>query len=159
MNFKIEFYPDKSYYKEAYEEIISTYKFKKWEPIFAILFFVFGISIYFINQTENLIFFPSVFIVIGIYEFFKFYNEKRKWIKDRLNSKVFEKKLELEFEEEYLIHSGPFSKGKINWNGINDILKTKKGILIKPETGISIYLSEKVFKSKSEIDFIISKKK
>ena len=95
MSFKIEFYPDKSYYEEAYNEIISTLKLKKYEPIFALVIIFFGITLFFINQNKNLSFISIIFIGIGIYEFMKYYYEKQKWINDRLKSKILGEKLEI----------------------------------------------------------------
>lgn len=159
MNFKIDFTPNKEYYKEAYEEMISTYKLKKWEPIFALLLIVFGLFIYFTIKSENLKFIPFIFIFLGIYELVKFYFEKRKWINDRLKSNVVGKNIEVEFTNDYMVHSGPFSNGKISWDGFKNLMETQKGILLKQENGINIYFSKEIFKNRSEIDFILNKKK
>ena len=159
MNFKIDFTPNKEYYKEAYEEMISTYKLKKWEPIFALLLIVFGLFIYFTIKSENLKFTPFIFIFLGIYELVKFYSEKRKWIKNRLKSNIVGKNFEVEFTDDHMVHSGPFSNGKISWDGFKNLIETQKGILLKQENGINIYFSKEIFKNRSEIDFILNKKK
>jgi hypothetical protein len=158
MNFKIEFNPDKNYYTEAYNEIISTKFFKKHQALLGIFIIIFGCIFNLINKNEKMNVFSIIIFGIGIYEFVTYFLFKKKWIDERLNSKVFQKKIELQFYDDYLVSFGPFSEGKINWNGLKEIIKTKKGILIRIETGVSIYLSDKVFKNKSEIDFIISKK-
>ena len=159
MNFKIDFTPNKEYYKEAYEEMISTYKLKKWEPIFALLLIVFGLFNYFTIKSENLKFIPFIFIFLGIYELVKFYSEKRKWINNRLKSNIVGKNFEVEFTDDHMVHSGPFSNGKISWDGFKNLIETQKGIFLKQENGISIYLSKENFKNRSEIDFILNKKK
>lgn len=159
MNFKIEFYPDKNYYKEAYDEMLSTNFLKKWQPLFGIFFVILGYLSNSINKNENLNLPTLMILGYGIYEFFSYFLLKKKWMNDRLKSKVFEKKMELEFYEDYFISFGPFSEGKLNWNGLKQILKTKKGIILRLETGMSIYLSDKIFNTKNEIDFIISKRK
>lgn len=158
MNFKIDFKPSKEYYEEAYDEMISSYKLKKWEPFFALLLVVFGIVIYFIINNEKLKFLPFIFILLGFYELIKFYNEKKKWINARLKSKVLEKNIQIEFYDDYLIHSGPFSKGQIRWDGLKNIQETSKGIILKLYVGTSIYLSKTNFKTRNEVDFILSKK-
>lgn len=159
MNFKLNFKPDENYYKEAYAEIISSNKFKKYEPLFAALLVFFGIGLYFFDTHKKLGLISWVFSCIGIYEFYKFHFEKKKWLKDRLQSGIVGQLLEMEFNETTIKHSGPFSNGKLNWNGLKDIIKTKKGVLLKPENGISIYLPDRIFKESKQIDFIISKKK
>ena len=50
MNFNLTFKPDENYYKEAYAEIISSLKFKKYEPIFATIMVLFGIGLYFFDS-------------------------------------------------------------------------------------------------------------
>ncbi len=159
MNFNLTFKPDEDYYKEAYAEIISSLKLKKYEPIFATIMVLLGIGLYFFDNHKTLGLFPLVFSGIGIYEFYKFYYEKKKWLKDRLDSRILGQLLELEFNETTIKHNGPFSKGELNWNGLKDIIKTKKGVLLKPENGISIYLPDRLFKDKAQIDFILSKKR
>jgi hypothetical protein len=158
MNFKLTLNPDKTYYKEAYKEMISSLKLKKYEPIFATLIVVLGLFLYFYDSDETLGIFPFAFIGLGIYEFYKSWHEKRKWLKDRLESRVLGHVLMLEFNEDIIKHSGPFSNGEIKWNGLKDIIKTKNGMLLKPESGISIYLPNRLF-TEGQIEFIMSKKR
>lgn len=159
MNFNLTFIPDEDYYKEAYSEIISSFKYKKYEPIFASIMAFWGIFLYFIDKNKILGLFPFVFSGIGIYEFYKFYNEKKNWMKDRLDSRILGQMLEIEFNDTTIKHKGPFSNGELIWNGLKDIIKTKNGLLLKLENGISIYLPDRLFKNKEQIDFIISKKR
>lgn len=159
MNFKVTFIPDKDYYKEAYNEMISPNKLKKYEPLFASIMVVFGIGLYFFDNSNKLGILSLVFSGFGLYEFYKFYNEKRKWLKDRLDSKIAGQSLKFEFTDSMIILSGPFSTGELKWNGLRNIIKTKNGILLKPENGISIYLPDRIFMEKEQINFIMSKKK
>lgn len=157
MDFKLTFIPDKEYYKTAYTEIISTLKLKKYEPIFAVIMILLGIILYFQDGYKVTGIFPIFFALVGLYELFKVYYERKKWLADRLNSKIEGQQIELEFTEEGIIHSGPFSNGFIKWNGIQSIHKTAKGILLKPANGLSIYLPDNLFKDKNQIQFILSK--
>lgn len=157
MNFNINFIPDEEYYKEAYRAIILSLKLKKYEPLFALIMIVLGIWLYFQDTYKILGYFPFVFSAIGLYELFKLYFERKKWLDERLDSKIIGHKIELQFNNDSIKHNGPFSKGEINWTGINKILKTSKGVLLKPENGISIYLPDKLFSSKEQIEFILSK--
>jgi hypothetical protein len=159
MNFNLTFKPDENYYKEAYAEIVSTLKLKKYEPIFATAMVLFGIGLYFFDSDKKLGLFPLVFSGIGVYEFCKCYFDKKKWLKDRLDSRNAGQLLDIQFNEITIKYNGPFSNGDINWNGLKDIIKTKNGVLLKPENGISIYLPDRLFKDKEQIDFIFSKKK
>ena len=159
MNFNLTFKPDENYYKEVYAEIISSLKFKKYYPIFATIMVLFGIGLYFFDTQNILGLFPFVFSGIGIYEFYKIYYEKKKCLQDRLDSRIAGQLLSIEFNETTIKHNGPFSKGELYWNGLKDIIKTKNGLLLKPENGISIYLPDRLFEDKKQIDFILSKKK
>lgn len=159
MNFKLALKPDENYYREAYSELISSLKLKKNEPLFATIMVFFGIGLYFFDTQKKLGLFPILFSFFGIYEFFKLHLERKKWLKDRLQSGITGQLLEMEFDETTIKHSGPFSSGELSWNGIKDIIKTKRGLLIKPENGISIYLPYRIFKDNEQIDFIISQKK
>ncbi|MBK7442184.1 MAG: hypothetical protein IPI65_11740 [Bacteroidetes bacterium] len=65
----------------------------------------------------------------------------------------------MEFSDSNISHKGPFSNGEIKWEGIISIHKTKKGIILKPDNGISMYLPDMLFSDKNEIEFILSKNK
>jgi len=159
MIFTITIIPDEPYYKEAYDELVSTLKLKKYEPYFAIIMILFGIGLYFFDTDKVLGIFPIIFSLIGVYELYKVYNEKNKWMKARLASIVTGQKIEMEFSDSNISHKGPFSNGEIKWEGIISIHKTKKGIILKPDNGISMYLPDMLFSDKNEIEFILSKNK
>lgn len=158
MTFKLNFKPDENYYVEAYEELICLKKMKKIEPILATISAIFGIWLLYSDKNNVLGYFPFLFILMGIYEFFKFYYEKKKWIKERNSSGIIGQEIELEFSDEFIKHSGPFSNGELKWSGLKSISETKKGIVIKPENGLNIYLPYLLFESKEQIEFIIQKK-
>jgi hypothetical protein len=159
MNFNLTFIPDEPYYQEAYNEIVSTLKYKKYEPFFATLMVIFGVGLYFYDTNRISGIFPIVFSLIGIYEFYKLFHEKNKWLKDRLDSIVAGQKIELEFSDSTIIHKGPFSNGELKWEGIKIIYKTQNGLIIKPENGISIYLPDRLFADRKHIEFILTKNK
>jgi|GEM_PF-2028063 hypothetical protein len=153
MNFKISFIPDEAYYKEAYFEFTP---FKRWEPILSMLPIIFGIGLYCYDHYLRTI--PFLFVFIGLYELLKCFYNKNKWIKERLKSAVSGQIIEMEFTDEAIKHTGPFSNGEMKWSGFKAIKKTKKGIVLKIESGISIYLPDKLFNEK-EIECIMSKAK
>jgi len=84
MTFKIAFTSSKDYYKESYEELISVKKFKKFEPILAIILLLFGVFLFISDSINKLKFLPIVFIILGVYEFFKFYYDKINGLKREL---------------------------------------------------------------------------
>ena len=61
MNFKLNIKPDEEYYKEAYDEIVSSLKLKKYEPYFAITMIILGLIFYFQDADKKLGIFSIVF--------------------------------------------------------------------------------------------------
>jgi hypothetical protein len=157
MDFKLVFVPNEQYYKEAYDEIISSFKYKKYEPFLAIFMIGLGFVLYFQDNYKVTGIFPIVFACVGFYELFKLYYERRKWLSDRLDSKIVGQKIEMHFTDQFIKHLGPFTNGELKWSGVKKIQKTKNGVLIKPENGISIYLQDQAFSDKEQIQFILSK--
>ena len=153
MTFKISFIPDEAYYKEAYFELV---RFKRWEPFLGILLIFVGACIFLYDNYAKTI--SIGLVIVGLYEFIKCFYEKNKWVKERMKSGVSGQRIEMEFDDEVIKHTGPFSHGEMKWSGLKEIKKTKKGIVLRIETGISIYLSDTLFEEKDQIEFILSKK-
>ena len=158
MEFSISIIANQEYYNELYSELIKTLKFKKYERVIGILLILFGIYLFIKDKTNVLNIFPLFFILAGIYELFKFYYDKKKWMNERINSKIFNQTLNLTFNEIHIQSNGPFTNATLNWNGLQNIVQTEKGIFLKPENGISIYLPNYAFENKEQMDFILKRK-
>ncbi|NBP67136.1 MAG: YcxB family protein [Cytophagia bacterium] len=158
MNFTVSFRPDLNYYKEAYSEIVRNNGVKRFEPVFAIAMILSGIGLFYFDKTNVLGFFPILFSGIGAFELIKVYTSRNKWINDRVKSGVTGQEVKLQFTEDLIIHSGPFSNGNLKWTSIKSVGQTDKGVIIIPETGIVIYLPKRIFDSKDQIDIIINRK-
>ena len=52
MNFNLTFIPDEPYHQEAYNEIVSTLKYKKYEPFFATLMVILALGCISMTQIE-----------------------------------------------------------------------------------------------------------
>ena len=154
MSFKISFIPDETYYKEAYFELV---RFKRWEPILAILVMFIGIGIYCYDTYEKTIAFGL--FCAGLYEFLRCFYQKNKWVKERMKSGVSGQYIEMEFDDEVIKHVGPFSHGEIKWSGLKEIKKTGKGIILKIDTGMNIYLPDILFADREQIEFLLSRNK
>jgi hypothetical protein len=159
MDVTITFRPDLNYYKEAYSEIIKTSALKRFEPIFALVMILLGIGLFYFDKTSALGFFPMLFSGLGVFELIKVYTSRNKWINDRAKSGVIGQEIQLQFTDDLIIHSGPFSNGNLKWAGIKSVTQTEKGIVIKPETGVLIYLPKTMFESKDQVDLIVNKGK
>jgi hypothetical protein len=158
MDFKITFRPDLDYYKEAYTEMAKKNKLKRLEPFFAIGMMFIGIILWYSDENGKLGYFPLLFGGLGIFEFYKAYTSKNKWLNERVKSNVTGQQIDLEFTDDHIIHNGPFSSGTMKWTGLKSIEQTEKGIIIKPESGIVIYL-RKLLLNEEQIEFITSKGK
>lgn len=97
MIFDLNFIPDENYYKEAYTEITSSLKLKKYEPCFAVAMVFLGVIFYFLDTYRKLGLFPFFFSGVGMYEFYKIYHRKNKWLKERSDSRNNGKQLQLKF--------------------------------------------------------------
>jgi hypothetical protein len=157
MDFKINFRPDQDYYKEAYSEIVKTNWMKRFEPVFATVMILFSIGLWYFDRNGKLGLFPILFGVLGLFELVKVYTSRAKWINERVKSGITGQEIQLQFTDDLIIHSGPFSNGTIKWSGLKSIGQTEKGLILKPETGVVIYLSKAKFESKDQIEFITSK--
>ena len=159
MDFIINFRPDLSYYKEAYSEIVKNNRLKRFEPVFATVVILVGAGLFYFDKSNVLGFFPILFSGLGVFELIKVYTSRNKWVNDRVKSGVIGQEIQLQFTDDLIIHSGPFSNGNLKWTGIKSVEQTEKGIIIKPETGTVIYLPKTMFESKDQVDLIISKGK
>jgi len=159
MDFKVNFRPDISYYKEAYSEIVKNNGLKRFEPVFATVLILVGIGLFYYDKSNALSFVPILFSGLGVFELIRVYTSRNKWVNDRVKSGVTGQEIQLEFTDDLIIHSGPFSNGTLKWTGIKSVGQTEKGIIIKPETGTVIYLPKMMFESKGQVDLILSKGK
>lgn len=157
MNFTISFKPDLNYYEEAYSEMVKSNGLKRFEPVFATGMILFAIVLWYRDNQGTLGFFPILFGGLGIFELIKVYTSRTKWISERMKSGVTGQEINLQFTQDQIVHSGPFSTGDIKWTGIKSIGQTDKGIIIKPETGTAIYLPKTSFQTQEQIEFIINK--
>ncbi len=139
MNFTVNFRPDLNYYKEAYSEIVRNNGVRRFEPVFATVMILVGIGLFYFDKTNSLSFFPILFSGLGTFELIKVYTSRNKWVNDRVKSGVTGQEIHLQFTDDLIIHSGPFSNGNLKWTGIKSVGQTEKGVIIRPETGTVIY--------------------
>ena len=111
---------------------------------------LFSIGLWYFDNNGKLGLFPVLFGALGIYEFIKVHTSRRKWINDRVKSGVTGQELQLQFTDDVIIHSGPFSNGQVKWNGLKSIATTEKGIILRLENGIAIYLRKTEFENEDQ---------
>lgn len=156
MDIKVRQNLDKDYYEECYSEWLKFRSvYKKWENKMGLFSLFAALLIFFIDK--KLIYISAGLIVFGIGMMYEFYASKRKWMKDRLDSKVNNNTVTMIFENNQIQSIGPFTDVKGTWDFFKDAIETKKGIFLIPENGIMIYLQRKSFKNQADIKTIIEK--
>jgi hypothetical protein len=111
--------------------------------------------IYFVDNSLKFI---SVgLFIFGILMIYEFYSTKRKWLKDRMKSKMKDKEVTMIFEDDKIQSIGPFTEMNAKWSFFSDAIETNKGLIIIPENGISVYLQKKSFLNESDIKEILRK--
>jgi hypothetical protein len=157
MNIETRITASKEYYIEFYSEWLKRSKLKKWEPFLATALLFFGVGLYYYNTNPNLRVIPIFFIIAGIYELFKSYYSRKKWLSERVKSNILNKEIILTFNEENIKHEGPFFNGTLKWEGIKSWILTDNGLFLIPENGISIYIPKNSFSTSDEINQVINK--
>ena len=154
MNIEIIQKTNKEYYVEYYSQWLKyKSKLKKWESIIGFISLLLSIIIYSINVS-----FFSYSIGLGIFGslmIYEFYSSKHKWLKARMKSKMSNNSFKIIFKENGVETFAQFSETKGKWNLFSNAIKTKKGLILIPENGTSLYLQNNVFEKKSDIDDII----
>lgn len=158
MNIEIIQKTNKKYYIEYYSEWLKyRSKYKKWEHIVGFLSVTLSLLVYILDN--GLYYISFGLLLFGILKIFDFYNSKRKWLNDRMSSKMNNEEVRMIFDDTKIQSFGPFTEMNGKWNFFTDAIETDKGLILIPENGISIYLQKKVFHGESDIKDIIRKVK
>ena len=144
------------YFKEYYGEWLQyKSRFKKWQRQFALALLL----LYFIIVAI----YPSLYLgalglpIFSIYMFYEFYASKKKWMRARLESNVFNRDIQLIFTEEEVLTNSSVVESKVQWNFFTTVIETQKGLLLSPENGTHIYLPKSAFASDKEWQWILEK--
>lgn len=136
MNIEIEQHIDKEYYLEYYSQWLK-YKstFKKWEHIIGFTSVIIALLIYILNP--KLQYFSIGFIFFGLFMINDFYSSRKKWIKERIKSRMNNSSFRILFKEDKIETIGKFARTESNWNFFSNVIKTEKGLILIPENGIN----------------------
>lgn len=156
MEIKVNQDLDKDYYEECYSEWLKFRSvYKKWENKIGVLSLFVALVIYLMDR--ELIYVSVGLIIFGMGMIYEFYVSKRKWMKDRLDSKINNNTVTMIFEDNQIQSFGPFTDVKGTWNFYKNAIETEKGIFLIPENGIMIYLQRKSFENQEDIETVIEK--
>jgi len=156
MEIKVNQNLDEDYYEECYSEWLKFRSvYKKWENKIGLFSLFAALIIYLIDK--ELIYISVGLIVLGIGTIYEFYSSKRKWMKDRLDSKVNNNSVTMVFEDNQIQSIGPFTDVKGTWDFYKDVIETEKGIFLIPENGVMIYLQRKSFDNQDDVKSVLKK--
>lgn len=105
-------------------------------------FILLGLGLYLYANGETVL--PVASIAIGVFEIFSNQIKKFIWLRRHSKSKLMNADVELDVTDVGIHTKGPFSKGLLEWNGIERALRTPKGILVWPQKGMYWYFPESV---------------
>lgn len=159
MKIEIEVALSKDYYHEVYSEWLKfRSKGKRWQVQIGLLLFCVALLLIMLSgeRVGDFWIFPFLFVLAGIYEISSFYYSRWQWLHSREVSYLANQKVALTFEPHVIHHTGPFSHGALQWNGIQQVQETAKGIFLIPHNGISIYLPKRAFQSATQIQEVLN---
>lgn len=155
MNHEISFCLNREYFLETYEQIVSSKK--QWfilEIVFGVLLIVGGVVYALLLDASDIT--PYAAIVFGIFETASPTLKKRRWLQRQLSNKSAGKSISLELNDDgYTLH-GAYGNSEQLWQGVDSSERTSRGIIIRPQKGSVIYVSEENA-GKEVVDFIESK--
>jgi hypothetical protein len=130
------------YFIECFEQITHKKRYlKMFELLLAIIFIFFGIFFYI--RDPNDLFLPIIFLGLGIFDIFKHQYAKRKWLSRQLKINKGCNEILIIFNESgYKLNTDTF-KITQEWNSIDSVEQTPKGIIVRPRVGQVIYLPKK----------------
>lgn len=164
MNKTISFKIDQAYYEELYQIwLINKSRTRKWQPFIILILLGLAIGSYFHINTKGLkaplYFIPVMFLTFTINELYDWFSTKRKWMKERMASKMIDKTVTFNFTEDHIQQISLYSKSEIQWNAFLDIKKIDKGLLLKPDEGFMLFLPKLAFENEETFNLIYEKLK
>lgn len=145
---------DRSYMSESYDQ--ARRYGSKWlliERTIGSVFVIAGLAFFYYFRGE--IVFPLAIVAIGVMEFFSGDIKKLIWLRRHSKSKLSNAEVAVLIDENGIESTGPFSKARMSWTGIERIVRTPKGILVWPQKGMYTYFPETAL-GRECIDFITS---
>lgn len=156
MNAKATVILDKQYYSECYSDWLrNVSKWRRYQIFIGLILVVIATILFGLTAIHRFI--PVILAGIGIIEISSYLLNRHKWMSERLGDKRVGHTVILEFSEDRIIHSGPFSRGEFFWDGIESITPTSSGIFIRPQKGISIYIPDQSWDRCDAKQFVIDR--
>lgn len=125
------------YYRESYEEWFRhVARFRKWQTPLAIVAAVASIALW-LSGFRLAALVPAAYAVLKAVDAVM---HRRQWIADRCRSSRLDETISVQFSDEALEINGPHSSGSLAWAGVDSWEVTDRGLFLRPDTGVSIYV-------------------
>jgi hypothetical protein len=154
---KIKVLVDREYYKEAYQAAVENKILLKIDYYLGFITAIGGFLLFLVELRNSMLLIPLGIMTFGLISIFWTFYRRYKWIKDRVNSKIANTVIEFTLHEEYFETNSGFGHSTLSWNSIQSVKETKKGLILRPESGVMIYLPDSSFSSLETKNFIIKK--
>ncbi|HEX9626151.1 MAG TPA: YcxB family protein [Acidiferrobacterales bacterium] len=155
MKFDVKFRLDRAYMGESYDQ--ARRHGSKWllgERIVGSALVVLGVVLLVYARGETVL--PVVLVAVGVFELLSNRVKKHFWLRRHLKSKLYDVEIKITVSDSGIESRSPYSNNEMNWNGVEKVLRTPKGILIWPQKGMYWYSPESVAGADA-IEFIESK--
>ena len=152
MKHRAEFTLSRKYYSNFYDSFIRYGR--KWSAPgwgIGLFFLIFGVGMLLADAPLRAV--PIILILCGVYCLLYRPVGKFFFVRRMLRSKTAGGVVSLEFDEEGLRSEGPFSEGRIKWDGIEKVVRTPDAILLWPQTRTVMYVPATAA-SETTLDFI-----
>ena len=134
---RAEFRLTEDYYRDFYDEWYRcACRWRKIQLPMAVATACIAIPLWMSGRTSSA-------IVVGAFAAVQLSDSllhRRRWLHQRTSSSRLGESVSLEFMNEGIEISGPFSVGRMGWAAFSSCDRTDKGIFLRPDTGLSIYV-------------------
>lgn len=129
----------KSYYEEHYTQWLKHIsQWRRFIPLIDVIFITIGFVLTLWSVRFAVV--GLVAIVIGVAELISIPRHRTRWMSSRLGDKNLDYEISVRFFEDRVEIVGPFSRGEVLWEAFERLVETEKGLFIKQQKGLSIYV-------------------
>ena len=151
-NHSVTFTLDKAHFQECFEQSAPPVQPKDYGK--AAIIGVIGVTLLFVEAEHYYI--PFFLIGLAILEVFSVIYRQTWWVWRQLMGKTANGQVKLTFDEKGITTVSEHINSQINWNDVNAIEQTEKGLLIKHQGGVN-YLSNSHL-NQAIVEFILKQR-
>ncbi|MEE9303676.1 MAG: YcxB family protein [Thiotrichaceae bacterium] len=152
-NQTVTFKLDKAHFQECFEQ--SALRVQKKDYAKAAIFGVVSIGLFFVEAEHYYL--PFFIFCLAILEVFSVQYRQTWWVWRQLMSKAANGPVKLIFDEKGITTESEQVNTQLDWNDVNDIEQTEKGLLLRHQGGVN-YLSNS-YLGKEVVEFILRQNK